>query len=254
MKLKGKVAVITGAGRGQGKAAARLFAREGAQVVVVDIDPEPSQEVVDLILRAGGEAFGVVGDVALVDDCEGIIREAVRQYGRLDILYNNAGIVDRTPNVDVREEQWDRMLDVNLKGPFFLSKFAVRQMRAQGTGGVVINTASAAGLVGYLDAGPYSAAKGGLIALSRQMAMDYAQEQIRVNVIAPGAIDTRLVRNRADFQKDPVSAEKNMVAKYPLGRMGTSEEVAQAALYLASDAAGWVTGIVLPVDGGYTAR
>jgi hypothetical protein len=169
-------------------------------------------------------------------------------------LYNNAGSVDRTPNVDVSEEQWDRVLDVDLKGPFFLSKYAIREMRKQGHGGVIINTASAAGLVGYLDCGPYSAAKGGLIALTKQMAMDYAAEQIRVNAIAPGAIDTRLVRDRADFRRDPVSAERDMVTKYPLGRMGTSEEIAEAALYLASDAAGFVTGIVLSVDGGYTAR
>jgi hypothetical protein len=223
-------------------------------VAVVDIDPEPTQELVDLILEAGGEAFAIVGDVSLVDTCEGIIQQTAARYGRIDILYNNAGIVNRTPNVDVSEENWDRMLDVNLKGPFFLSKFAVRAMRNQGGGGVIINTASAAGLVGYLDAGPYSAAKGGLIALTKQMAMDYAEEQIRVNAISPGAIDTRLVRNRADFRQDPVSAEREMVAKYPLGRMGTAEEIAEAALYLASDAAGWVTGIVLPVDGGYTAR
>ena len=253
MRLEGRVAVITGAGRGQGRALALLFAREGAKVVVAEINARTGQQTVDVIKKAEGEATLVHSDVGRLTDCERIIQTAVETYDGVDILCNNAGIIDFTPTQDVDEELWDRILDVCLKGAFFLSKLAVADMKRRG-GGVIINTSSLGGVLGYPDLGPYSAAKGGLIALTRQMAIDYAADRIRVNAIAPAGVDTPMMRERADFKRDPEGSWRAVAERHPLGRLASAEDIAQAALFLASDEASFITGVVLPVDGGYVAK
>jgi NAD(P)-dependent dehydrogenase (short-subunit alcohol dehydrogenase family) len=253
MKLKDKVAVITGAGRGQGRAAALLFAREGASVVVAEIDAATGQETADAIESGGGKALFVQADVGLVEDCRRVISAASQAFHGVDILYNNAAIVDITANDDVDEEHWDRVLAVDLRGPFFLSQLAVREMKRRG-GGAILNTSSVGALVGWPDLGCYAAAKGGLIALTKQMAIDYAADNIRVNALAPGAIDTPNMRLQPSFQKDLEGTWRAMASRYPLGRLASSDEVAQVALFLVSDDSSFITGAVIPVEGGYLSK
>ena len=253
MKLRDKVAVITGTGRGMGKAAALLFAQEGARVVGAEIDPSTGLETIGLIKEAGGVATFAHADVGKVADCRKIIETAVDTYGGMDILYNNAAIVDITPNDQVDEAHWNRVLDVDLKGPFFLSAFAVAEMKKRG-GGVILNTSSVGALLGWPDLGCYAAAKGGLIGLTKQMAIDYAADNIRVNALAPGAIDTANMRLQPAFQQDLEGAWRAQAGRYPLGRLATPEEVARVALFLVSDDASFITGIVMPVEGGYLAK
>jgi meso-butanediol dehydrogenase/(S,S)-butanediol dehydrogenase/diacetyl reductase len=238
LRLKDKVALITGAGRGIGQAAGVRFANEGAKVVVVDIDSKEGMETVEMIESAGGEAFFVHADVSKAADAEKMVKVAVEKFGRLDILFNNAGIelvgrVDEMP-----ENDWDRLIAINLKGVFLGSKYAVPQMLKQG-GGVIINTASAAGLFGLGGEPAYCASKGGVIALTRAMAMDYADKNIRVNCICPGPTATRLTK--------PL---QSTIKKVALGRIAKPEEIANVALFLASDESSFVTGHPLIVDGG----
>jgi len=252
-RLVGKVALITGAGSGQGRAAARLFAKEGAKVVVTDVAIKGGEETVGLVRAEGGEASFIAMDVSKAAQVQRGVELAVQTYGRLHILYNNAAIWNpRLDNrvVELEEEAWDTILAVNLKGVYLCCKYGIPELIRAG-GGSVINTASIAGLVSSgQPSHTYSASKGGVISLTRAMAMAYAKDQVRVNVICPGGVDTPMI---APLMADE-QARQRAATMHPIGRMGTPEDIASLALYLASDESSWVTGSVFTIDGGYTAR
>ncbi len=246
MSLDNKTAAITGAGSGMGRATAELFARRGARVVVVDLDAGAARETVDRIESAGGEAIAVEADVSDAGDVEEFVDRTVEAYGSIDVLHNNAGIPQRsTPVEDVTEETWDRIQDVNLKSAFLGAKYAVPYMREQG-GGVILNTASTAGIRPRTGLSAYCASKGGMITLTKQLAYELAEADIRVNAICPVATDTDML---SEFTSDDLSIE-GMADTIPMGRLAQPEDIAHAAAYLASDGAGMVTGTALEVDGG----
>ncbi|HII40192.1 MAG TPA: glucose 1-dehydrogenase [Thermoplasmata archaeon] len=246
--LHGKVALLTGAASGIGRATAILFGREGAAVVVFDLKDE-GRGVVDTIAKAGGRAAFVRGDVTSAADCETAVQQAVSEFGRLDILFNNAGIIRRASVVDTTEEEWDRVMSVNVKSIFLLSKAAIPVMARTG-GGVIVNTASGWGLVGGRNAASYCASKAAVVNLTRAMALDHAAQHIRVNCVCPGDTDTAMLREEARQLGEDVERFLAGSAQRPMGRMGRPEEIAQAALFLASDASSYVTGTALVVDGG----
>ena len=246
-RLKDKIAIITGSGKGLGEAMALLFSREGAKIVVFDIDEPAGRETVEQIQEQGGEAIFVHGDVSNPDDAVRLIDAAVDAYGRADVLVNNAGVhVDKTV-ADTTEAEWDHILGVNLKGYFLCSKAAIPQMRRQG-GGNIICISSISGLIGQLNQAAYNASKHGIIGLVRCMAYDHAQENIRANAICPGVMNTPLV----------ASVPEEHIAPYRktslLERFAEPSEVANAALFLASDESSYVTGSAMVVDGGYTTK
>ncbi len=246
-RLKDKIAVITGSGKGLGEAMALLFSREGAKIVVFDIDEPAGRETAEQIQEQGGEAIFVHGDVSNPDDAARLIDAAVDAYGRVDVLVNNAGVhVDRTV-ANTTEEEWDRILGVNLKGVFLCSKAAIPQMRRQG-GGNIICISSISGLIGQLNQAAYNASKHGIIGLVKCMAYDHALENIRANAICPGVMNTPLV----------ASVPEEHIAPYRktslLERFAEPSEVANAALFLASDESSYVTGSAMVVDGGYTTK
>ncbi|HPD60747.1 MAG TPA: glucose 1-dehydrogenase [Thermodesulfobacteriota bacterium] len=258
-KLEGKVVLITGSGSGMGKAAAILFAREGARVVNVGRRAGLLEETVKIIKEFGGEAIAVTADVSKGEDVRMMIQKAVDTYGRLDILCNHAAILHKpAPLADVPEETWDPVIDINLRGVFLGMKYAIPQMIKQG-GGVILNTTSAQGLVGVANLSPYAAAKGGIIALTRTAAIEYASYNIRVNCIALGMVKTPNMEGLiAELPPDSVEVKALKAGKayniIPLGRMAEAEEIAPAMLFLVSDDAGYMTGSVMVVDGGYTAQ
>ena len=248
LRLQDKVAIITGAGSGIGRETALLFAREGAKVVVSDYAPEVGEETVRQIKESGGEAIFIKADVSRADDAERMVRETMEEYGRLDILHNNAGILGKVALVgDTSEADWDKVISVNLKGVFLCSKYAVREM-VKGGKGSIVSTASAMGLVGLPGNTAYSAAKGGVIQFTKTMALEYASSNIRVNCICAGGIDTPMNESLGE------RVIGWTVRETPMGRWGRPEEVAQAALYLASDESSFVTGTALVVDGGWVAK
>jgi len=247
--LNGKVALITGGASGIGRATALLFARQGAAVTLVDVNEFDGRAVVQTIIDEGGQAIFVRGDVSRTEDCQLAVRHTVEQLGRLDILFNNAGIIRRASVIETSEEEWDRVMATNVKSVFLLSKYAIPIM-AEAGGGVIINTASGWGLVGGRNAASYCASKGAVVLLTKAMAVDHGAQNIRVNCICPGDTDTPMLRNEA--QQLGKSREQFLAesARRPLQRVGSPEEIAQAALFLASDASSFVTGIALVVDGG----
>lgn len=248
MRLEGKVAVVTGGGSGIGRATAQLMAQEGARVMVADLDAEAGRETARQIKASGGKAMAVETDITRADQVEALVGKTVAGFGALDILHNNAGISGGRQFVaDTSEEYWERVIRVNLTGVFLGSKYAVRQMLKQG-GGAIINTASAFGLVGLPGNAAYSAAKGGVIQLTRSMALEYAPNNIRVNCVCAGWVDTPF---NQDMDEKLV---RWSLRETPLGRWGQPEEIARAVLYLASEEASFVTGAVLAVDGGWTAK
>jgi NAD(P)-dependent dehydrogenase (short-subunit alcohol dehydrogenase family) len=255
VKLPGKIAVITGAGLGIGRATALLFAREGARILVVDYDSQSGEETVRLIEREGGQALFVRADVSNVADIEAMVQTAENAYGCIDILHNNAGIdLPRATNVvDTTVEDWDRILDVNLKGVFLCSRLVIPELIKRG-GGVILNTASIAGLAPMPQEAAYGASKAGLVLLTKQMARDYAQYNIRVNSLCPGPMEGPTRDRLAFLQNDPQAFAKrqSFADQIPLGRMCRPEDIAGAALFLASDDAAMITGIDLVIDGGFT--
>ena len=248
MRLKDKVAIITGAASGIGKATAKIFAEHGAKVVVADIDGDGGNQTVTDIQGASNEAIYVKTDVTIKADTEQMVAQTVKSYGKLDILFNNAGIAMRLPVAELSEEDWHRCLDVNLTGVFLCAKAAIPEMQKNG-GGSIINMSSIYGIVGADVRAAYVASKGAVTNLTRGMALDYAEDNIRVNCICPGFVETPLV---AGVVKNPEEYQK-LANKHPMRRLGQPEEIAYGALYLASDESAFVTGIALPIDGGYTA-
>jgi NAD(P)-dependent dehydrogenase (short-subunit alcohol dehydrogenase family) len=249
LRLKDKVALITGGASGIGRATALLFAREGAAVVVADLDKTGSQDVIQQIASEGGQAQFVPCDVTVQADCQRAVKQTLGYFGRLDVLCNNAGIIRRTTVLSISEEEWDRVMAVNIKSIFLLSKYAIPVMAKAG-GGTIINTASGWGLVGGRNAVSYCASKGAVVNMTRAMALDHGPQNIRVNCICPGDTDTPMLRSEARQLGEPDERFLAEAADRPLQRIGLPEDIAQAALYLASDAASWVTGSALVVDGG----
>jgi NAD(P)-dependent dehydrogenase (short-subunit alcohol dehydrogenase family) len=243
------VALITGGASGIGQETALLFAREGAAVAVVDVDDSGGETVVRRVVDSGGRATFVQCDVTCAEDCRRAVQYAVDELGGLDILFNNAGIIRRSTVLDTTEEDWDLVMAVNLKSIFLLSKEAIPIM-AQAGGGVIINTASGWGLVGGRRAVSYCASKGAVVNLTRAMALDHGGENIRVNCVCPGDTDTPLLHAEARQLGQPERQFLAESAQRPLQRIGSPEEIAQAVLYLASDASSFVTGTALVVDGG----
>ena len=249
--MEGKVALVTGGGSGIGRATALVFAQAGATVVVADIVPEGGQETTESILRAGGQAIFVRTDVSQRAEVKALVHTAVAGYGRLDCACNNAGIEGAmAPTAEYPEDDWQRILDVNLKGVWYCLQYQIPAMLAR-EGGAIVNMASIAGLVGFPHTPAYSAAKGGVVQLSRAAALDYAAQGIRVNAVCPGVIRTPMIDRVITHQ--PAMLE-SFIAAHPLGRLGSPTEVAEAVVWLCSDAASFITGIALPVDGGYTAQ
>jgi len=248
-RLSGKVAVITGAASGIGRATALLFAGEGASVVVADVNSDGGNRVEDEITQSGGRAFFEALDVTSAADCRRLVERAIREFGRIDILFNNAGIIRRATVLDLYEADWDRVMDVNAKSIYLLSREVIPHMQKAG-GGTIINTASGWGLTGGAKAAVYCASKGAVVLLTKAMAIDHGPQNIRVNCICPGDTDTGMLREEAQQLGEDSSRFLAESAKRPLGRVGTPEEIAQAALYLASDTSSFVTGTALVVDGG----
>lgn len=254
-QLEGKVGVVTGAGSGIGRATALAFAREGARVVASDLNETTASETRELIVAAGGEATALRVDVASESDNEALVRAAVESFGRLDIAFNNAGIEGIiAATTDYPTKEWDKIIAINLSSVYFGMRYQIAQMKAQGDGGAIVNTASILGLVGFADTPGYTATKHGVVGLTKVAALENAPLGIRVNAINPGYIETPLVMERGVKAGENRETYEQLVALHPIGRLGRAEEVAAAVVWLASDAASFVTGISLPVDGGYTAR
>ncbi|MCH7842762.1 MAG: glucose 1-dehydrogenase [Chloroflexi bacterium] len=249
MRLQGKVALITGAARGQGAAEARLFAQEGAKVVLADVADQDGTIVAAEIAEAGGDALYVHLDVTNEDEWIAAVRSAVASFGKLDILVNNAGIWRRGHVLETSSEQWDEIMGVNAKGVFLGTKAAIPEMRKAG-GGSIINISSTAGLVGSRTSSAYSASKGAVRIFTKSTAVQYAAEGIRANSIHPGPIDTDM----GDQVWPDADSRKAAVARTALSRIGTAQDVAYGALYLASDESSFVTGSELVIDGGITAQ
>ena len=251
MRLKEKVALITGGASGIGKESALCFAKEGACVVVVDLSEAAGESTVEEIRRLGGQGSFVRADVAKAADCKGMIEHAIQEYGRLDVLFNNAGIMDSNDGDAEQTEEaiWDRTMDINLKGVFFGCKYGIPALRQSG-GGSIINTASFVALLGAATPQlAYTASKGGVLAMTRELAVIHARESIRVNALCPGPLRTELLMKFLDTEQK----RQRRLVHVPMGRFGEASEMAQAALYLASDESSYVTGSTFTVDGGITA-
>jgi NAD(P)-dependent dehydrogenase (short-subunit alcohol dehydrogenase family) len=249
MKIEGKTAIITGAAAGIGAASATLFAREGAKIVAVDIESELLDQLSGQIKRAGGDCFVVTADVSKRDDVQNALRLATGKFGRVDILFNNAGIVPTGKIEAISEEQWDRAMAINVKSMYLFCHEVIPKFRAQG-GGVILNTASATALRAVVDRACYTATKAAVVGLTKSMALDCIRDNIRVNCLCPGTVDTPSLAQRLAAFPDPAEARKSFIARQPMGRFGTAEEIAQAALYLVSSASEFVTGLAFAIDGG----
>ena len=261
-RLVDKVAVVTGAGAGFGAQSARRFAAEGAKVVCADLDFARAEAVADEISQSGGVAVALMVEVASAQSNASMVEAAYSRFGRIDVLFANAGIAGAGTAIEVTEETWDRVLDVNLKSVWLAARSVLPGMIEQRSGSVIA-TASVGGLVGLRGVLPYAAAKGGVVAMIKQLAYDFSGQGIRFNAVCPGTVHTGLVeetyRERLrlggsdNIDRDVAAGLMEMTSRYPAGRLGTVDDVASAALYLASDESSWVTGTAMVVDGGYTA-
>jgi len=252
LKLNGKVALITGGSEGMGYVTAELFLCEGANVVITGRSTDKGARAAKKLSRLGEVEF-VRADVSRPADAKRMVERTVKRFGRIDILFNNAGIYLEKPVEDTSVEEWDQVIDINLKGTFLASKYAVPHMKRQG-GGVIINNSSDAGLVGNRSCAAYCASKGGVTIMTKAMALDYAKHNIRVNSVNPGTIDTPMLQREAEASGNVRAYLKRTDEDHPIGRMGQPEEVARAVLFLASDESSFVTGAALSVDGGLTAQ
>jgi NAD(P)-dependent dehydrogenase (short-subunit alcohol dehydrogenase family) len=252
VRFVGKSVIVTGATSGIGRATAVAFAREGAMVVINDLQEERGNEVVAEIQRAGGEAVFAPGDVSCPGDNEQLIDACMARYGKLDILCCNAGINLAKSITDTNDDEMERLLAVNVKAIIYAARYAVPIMLHQG-GGVIIVVASKTGLVAQYDSPVYCASKGAAVLLAKALALDYATRNVRVNAVCPGIIDTPMLQKLAEETNDPQAKWKEYESAQPMRRLGTAQECANAILWLASEEASFVTGIALPVDGGFVA-
>jgi NAD(P)-dependent dehydrogenase (short-subunit alcohol dehydrogenase family) len=248
MQFSGKVALITGGASGIGRATALLFAREGAAVAIADVNSAAGESVAREITRAGGRAIFECTDVTRTEDCRRLVERTMREFGRIDILFNNAGIIRRATVLELSEQDWDRVMAVNVKSIYLLSREVIPHMEKQGAGSI-INTASGWGIAAGAKAAVYCASKGAVVLLTKAMAIDHGPK-IRVNCICPGDTDTGMLRAEAEQLGEASDGFLAEARKRPLGRVGSPEEIAQAVLYLASDASSFVTGTAMVVDGG----
>jgi len=247
--LDGKIALITGGASGIGRATASLFAREGAAVAITDLNEEGGKSAARDIVQQGGRAIFEPADVTRAEDCQRVVDRTLREFGGIHMLFNNAGIIRRASILELTEEDWDRVMAVNVKSIFLLSRLVVPIMAKAG-GGAIVHMASGWGLAGGPRAAVYCASKGAVVLLTKAMALDHGSQNIRVNCICPGDTDTNMLRHEARQLGETEDRFLSESARRPLGRVGKPEEIAQAALYLASDAASFVTGTALVVDGG----
>lgn len=247
VRLQNKVALITGGGTGIGAGIAHMFAREGAQVVVCGRREDPLKKVVDEIDRSGGEAIYCVADISSQEQIREMIETVTMKFGSIDILVNNAGVFIPDDVTSTSEQEWDRVMDIDAKGVYLMSKAVLPDMIKKGTGKIV-NIASIAGLIGFEKSAAYCAAKGAVVNLTREMALDYAPKGICVNAIAPGVIDTDMTKAFLSNEQ----AKQGFLSKTPVGRVGTPEDIAHGAVYLASDESNFVVGQTLVIDGGWT--
>jgi len=258
-KLEQQVVIVTGGGSGIGRAISTLFAREGARVIVADFNLEAANQTLEIIAKEVADltpqaptALAFKVNVALASDAENLVNFTLANFGKLDILVNNAGIGVVGTVLNTSEEDWERIFAVNVKGIYQCSRFAIPKM-IEGGGGNIVNLSSIAAMMAVVDRAAYGASKGAVLALTKAMAADHVKDNIRVNCVCPGTIDTPWVGRMVESYADPVEARRKMVARQPIGRMGTAEEIAEAVLYLASPQASFATGSALVVDGGLTA-
>jgi NAD(P)-dependent dehydrogenase (short-subunit alcohol dehydrogenase family) len=251
-RLSGKVALITGGGTGIGRAIALAFAREGASVAVVGRRLEKLKEVAREIEKQGGAAIALECDVTRARDAERAVRETAEKLGKLNVLVNNAGTLSVSTVDSISEEEWDRVMTVNVKGPFLMSRAALKEFR-KARGGAIVNIGSVLGLVAMKDRAAYCASKGGVTMLTKAMALDHAHENVRVNCICPSIVETELVKGLFDDSEQGQRLRKSRVGAIPLGRFGKPVDVAELAVFLASEESSWITGAAIPLDGGLTA-
>ncbi len=254
-RIQGKVALITGAGSGIGRTTALLFAREGASVVAADFNPEGNAETIFLIEAQGGEAMAVQLDVTSAGEMEAAVQKTLDRFGKLDVMYNNAGTGENhTSLLNLAESEWDRVFAVNTKGVFLGLKYGAAAMLKAGQGGSIINTASVAGIIGNPGYCAYAASKAACIHLTKTAALEFARANIRINAIAPTFISTPMLQAAVSTHRDPERALQKLAKVIPLGRLGTTDEIANAALFLASDESSFMTRAVLVLDGGLTVQ
>jgi NAD(P)-dependent dehydrogenase (short-subunit alcohol dehydrogenase family) len=250
VNFEDKVVIVTGAAVGIGRATAIAFAEKDARVVVTDIEVEKGKQTSSLI---GGDAFFIEINVANSESVKNMVKEVTKRFGRIDILVNNAGIYYQGDIIETTEEEWDKVIAVNLKGVYLCSHYVIPVM-LRGNGGVVVNVASEAGLVGIAGQVAYNASKAGVISLTKSMAVDFGRQGVRVNAVCPGTTETPMVKNALKKSKDPEKERRKLEEYRPLNRLGRPEEIAAAILAMASDHLGYATGSVLSIDGGYTAQ